>query len=188
MANFRHKVKSFLGIEIMPDARDEEVKIQNKSLLELRTSKTTIRNQKFEASHHANLFKRAYRKTVVNRYIALNHHDDARKYLLDEIELKLKQWPLKPTGKQSEKRNALINAKSLLENYEQRKQQQNPVIEKEIMVLANSPEVHQSFFSDTSDTMDLLLATAIFVDKARLLPPIANELSTQHQPQAILAT
>lgn len=180
--NLRHRVKSFFGIEVMPDDTDEEIKLKPAMVQTLSMQTDSIRDRKLEKSHHPSLFARAYRKSVVNRYLALNHRDDAKAYLFDEIKQKLKQWPENATGKQEAKRAALNGAKKLLEAYTNEPEADRAPSSRQVQALMVNPQVSQSFFSDVSDTMDLLIAVETFVRKSQHVPALTNEItSPDHQ-------
>lgn len=177
--NTRHQIKSFFGIEVMPGDKDEPTLIQNEQLLKLKENPDSIRDMKFEASHHTHLFKRAYRKSVVNRYLALDHQNDAKAYLLDEIETKLKQWPESSTGKRAQKRQALLHAKKVLANIEKPKSQSSY---QSRHLLRYTQGVEQNFFSDVSDTKDLLEAVKTFLQKARFEAQSSKVEVSTHSP------
>lgn len=112
---------------------------------------------------------RAYRKAMVVDYLKSHRPDAALAYLKEQLDNKIASYEGATGSRQIAKQRTLIEAQKILGKHDAKASDIQSLIDNA------DNKVHQSFFSDTSDTDDLLEAARTYLQhKPAAIPPLAN--------------
>lgn len=167
---FRQLVKSFLHLTAPVD--DMSLSTQPTLTQAIQDENRTDADKQRESKYHASLFGgRAYRKKIVYDYLKDAQVGKARAYLKDECSLKLNHYlqlsSLNP--RQVAKQTVIRDALLLLDNA-------SASVEDVQALIDQNQKVHQSFFAETADTIDLLDGIRLFLREVKSFKSPENHI------------
>lgn len=162
----REVVKSLLHLS----APEEDMPLSSQMTLTqaIQDENRTDLDKQSESKYHASLFGgRAYRKKIVHDYLTKAEVGKARAYLKEECELKLNRYSelSSLTPRQVAKQTVIQHVLSLLDN-------SAATVDDVQQLMDQNQKVHQSFFAETADTIDLIDAIRLFLRDMNSFKPI----------------
>lgn len=135
----------------------------------------TAEDKTRETKYHASLFGgRAYRKKVVYDYLNKGYVQKAKAYLKDECQTKLDKYAAltSTSNRQLAKQTVLTQALTLLES-------PDATLEQLLDLIEQNKKVHQSFFAETADTIDLLEGVKLYLREYKSFG--SDDLQSEHE-------